>query len=1096
MTLPAYVEDGVGLPVFRGPYMQEDAELGVLLLHADKQKLQDLCDHYLNGPAQGAVRYKALLPYVMLVLTNMTIYSLDPADINIGRMQEADLSFWVLVAVEKYKNGRYVFDHLAWYLPYVFVNNPYAVATGREVYGFPKIYAQFDLPQNIRNPEFSVNTLAFANFGPNEQGTQQWLMSVRRSSDANSDQPTSAAKEWSHATEAVGAIIKLLAGNERGAVSLLDEAKTLIDLASHFSLNVPMVFLKQFRDVADTTLAAYQAVIEAPARPTKFRGGWLLRDTYEVHLNQLASFPLAETMGLQMTNGVQQAAAGFWINMDFVMELGKVVAPPQPPAPQPKRKIAVLGGGVGAMAAAFALTSEPNWQQRYDVDVYQLGWRLGGKGASGRQQDDGERILEHGLHIWFGFYANAFHVMNACYEELNRSPDAPLATIADAFKPQSVVGVTDFWRNQWTPWLFNFPTSDEVPWDGAVERSPFTYLKKLIEWAYQMFKDFRSHSAALTSAAPQPEPGSLEAEVVERTREIATVAADVLRRIAGSDAAANAAPPHPAHLVAANALAETMHQLGQHFEDRHRITAAPAGEHVSIPLHHRFLATVIDQLRAELKHYESTLESLPEKLRELWILLDLALVNGYGLLMSGVLTHGFSIIDDIEYRQWLLKYGASETVAYSAPVRAYYDLAFAYPQGNVGPNEPSTAGNTGAGTALHSILLILFAYKGAVMWKMQAGMGDVVFAPFYEVLRKRGVKFHFFHKITALEPAADGKQIDKILYNRQVTLNDGADFYEPLINVNGLPSWPSAPLYDQIAQGQQLQEQNINLESAWTPWVDVEQGLVLQRGVDFDEVVLGISLGALKDICAPLVAINQDWAAMVNNVQTVQTQAMQLWFTQNLAGLGWTGPSSIIDAYAQPFNTWADMSQVLAAEDWPSGAQPGNVSYFCGPLQDAPVIPPYSDHAFPEQQLLRVKQAASAWVKANLGRFMPNVVDSDGNVNWSLFFDSADQDGEARFWAQFFRANIDPTERYVLSVAGTSQYRLRGDQSGFANLVLAGDWTDNGVLNVGAVEPAVISGLQAARALSGTPLSIVGEHPERAAGDQPVSTAVPTAIQP
>ena len=35
-------------------------------------------------------------------------------------------------------------------------------------------------------------------------------------------------------------------------------------------------------------------------------------------------------------------------------------------------------------------------------------------------------------------------------------------------------------------------------------------------------------------------------------------------------------------------------------------------------------------------------------------------------------------------------------------------------------------------------------------------MGDVVFAPFYEVLVRRGVKFHFFHRLTNVKLCASG----------------------------------------------------------------------------------------------------------------------------------------------------------------------------------------------------------------------------------------------------------------------------------------------------------------------------------------------------
>src|SRR5262245_45839721 len=96
-------------------------------------------------------------------------------------------------------------------------------------------------------------------------------------------------------------------------------------------------------------------------------------------------------------------------------------------------KVAIIGGGCAAMATAFEL-SRPEHRGRYEVTVYQLGWRLGGKGASGR--GPAGRIEEHGLHVWMGFYENAFRLMRECYEELGRDPKTCLiATWQDAFTP-------------------------------------------------------------------------------------------------------------------------------------------------------------------------------------------------------------------------------------------------------------------------------------------------------------------------------------------------------------------------------------------------------------------------------------------------------------------------------------------------------------------------------------------------------------------------------------------------------------------------------------------------------------------------------------
>jgi len=60
-----------------------------------------------------------------------------------------------------------------------------------------------------------------------------------------------------------------------------------------------------------------------------------------------------------------------------------------------------------------------------------------------------------------------------------------------------------------------------------------------------------------------------------------------------------------------------------------------------------------------------------------------------------------------------------------------------------------------------------------------------------------------------------------------------------------------------------------------------------------------------------------------------------------------------------------------------------------------------------------------------------------------------------------------PTERYVLSVSGSSQYRLPvHDPVAFPNLYLAGDWTEC-TLNCGCMEAATMSGMLCANALTG-----------------------------
>jgi uncharacterized protein with NAD-binding domain and iron-sulfur cluster len=53
------------------------------------------------------------------------------------------------------------------------------------------------------------------------------------------------------------------------------------------------------------------------------------------------------------------------------------------------KKIVIVGAGPSGLATAFALTDQEGWQDRYSIDVYQLGWRVGGKCVDG---------LEHAAH--------------------------------------------------------------------------------------------------------------------------------------------------------------------------------------------------------------------------------------------------------------------------------------------------------------------------------------------------------------------------------------------------------------------------------------------------------------------------------------------------------------------------------------------------------------------------------------------------------------------------------------------------------------------------------------------------------------------------
>jgi uncharacterized protein with NAD-binding domain and iron-sulfur cluster len=663
------------------------------------------------------------------------------------------------------------------------------------------------------------------------------------------------------------------------------------------------------------------------------------------------------------------------------------------------QKIAVLGGGAGALAAAFCLSAQPGWRERYEITVYQQGWRLGGKGASGRNAQLGQRIEEHGLHIWFGHYANAFGLMRAAYAELSRAPEEPLSTWDAAFQPQDYIALAE---PAGAPWNLVLPGRPGQPGTGSEPVTPWALARELIRWLP------RWQTSLAASALWQ---------LAERLPD---------------DARQHSA----AHRAA---LAEAIEQLGRTLP--------------SLP------AAAIDGARL---------------LHEL-VGLNIGYTLLAGMLADGVFTQGFDAINHEDLRAWLLRHGGDPQLCVdSTPVRALYELLFAYEDGD--PARP----NLEAGTGLRWLLRMGFAYRGSVMYRMTAGMGDAVFAPLYQVLAARGVQFAFFHRVEELVPDGDG--VGAVRLSQQVALPNGG--YDPLIDVNGLPCWPSQPLWGQLDPGQAalLQEYGIDLESWYSEWPDIYQRAfgtplpqrVLRRGRDFDHIVCGIPAASLPLVAPRVLDASPALRASAGRLRSVATQAFQAWFDRDLADLGWTsrpnGQQPVLTGFSQPYDTWAPMDQVLAREDWPRNDTPHSVSYFCGVFPAGPV-PPQTDRSYPERSNEQARHNAYELLSRRVKTLWPAAA---GGFPWDWLHDPAHGKGSERFGRQFWRANVDPSERYVLSVAGSSGYRVTAGGSGLSNLYLAGDWLRTG-LDCGCVEAAVMGGMQAARALSGYPQVIDGE---------------------
>jgi uncharacterized protein with NAD-binding domain and iron-sulfur cluster len=705
-------------------------------------------------------------------------------------------------------------------------------------------------------------------------------------------------------------------------------------------------------------------------------------------------------------------------------------------AAEDRVKVVIIGGGCAGITAAFELT-RPEHHGKYDVTIYQQGFRLGGKGASGR--GPGDRIEEHGLHLWMGFYENAFRLMRECYEELARDPQAcRIADWRDAFAPDNFCGAMDQASDgRWSPWLVHFPSMPGLPGDGDSPQalSVLDYLGRAVTLVVTLLQAIRSKVEPQTSTAPNTPSAAAPTEVMQlmsrwmRYGELASLAGllqavDLLNRIAAN--------------------------LPQYPRD--------------------FILSFHDQIAAAARAQLQSRADADDETRRLWEIIDLTLAVIRGIIRFDLVTapRGFEAIDQYDCKEWLKLNGASERSVNSAFVRALYDLAFAYEEGDVA--RPRIA----AGQALRGAVRAFFTYRGAFFWKMQSGMGDVVFAPFYEVLRRRGVKFEFFHRLRNVglgkseRASSEDDYVDSLEFDVQAELVHAGE-YEPLVDVRGLPCWPAQPDWSQLRDAERLQSERRDFESHWDERRVATR--VLQSGEDFDFVVLAVGLGAIPFVCRELIERSARWQQLVERCKTAATQAFQVWMNVDMAELGWRDEQVNISGYVEPFDTWADMRQLIKEESFQSPVRA--IAYFCSVLADPPPGSSIASADYPAQRREETRKSAITFLNRDVARLWPRAQRGPGEFRWEVLSEplanvSPENADEQRFSSQFWTANVNPSDRYSLSLPGTLKYRISPLDDTFDNLTVAGDWTDSG-FNEGCVEAAVMSGRLAAHALSKLP---------------------------
>lgn len=731
-------------------------------------------------------------------------------------------------------------------------------------------------------------------------------------------------------------------------------------------------------------------------------------------------------------------------------------------APGKRRHVVVLGAGPAACAAAFYLARQ---KERFRVSMYTRGWRMGGKCAAGRNPDAADRIEEHGLHAFVGFYENAFRTVREVYDvagiplEVGTPPydyargEGPFA---GAFVGAADVGVMDRWKGQWryfaTPQTFNGKVPGGVPAGG--EDHPHGYGPTILGTLGRVVTDLRALLQGRDDPAARLEQHVREQEEGSRWK---TLFAEV-EAVIGWEAR----------------IDRLLRQLVDYLE-RLAVNEIEEGIERGGPLF-RGLSVLLGLVRSGLKlAYRDEIDQDPQAWF-MWSSLDVFLTVLIGIIDSR--TVDFDELDDLDFREWLLEHGLDPRNRDVSVIVEVYETLFANSS-----DPPLQADRLACGVGLRWFLLVALGYRGYPAYEFKYSCPQTLLTPYYLALRELGVEIHFFHEVTDLcvEGEGDARRLTGIRLRKQATVKKGPSAYDPFLrpqppgNPRELPAWPSRPSYEQLVEGEQLRQQGVNLEDAWSPWPGVET-VELSQGDDFDLCVLGIPLGALPQIAEGLVdpkhaTAHPSWKKMVDGMALTQTVSMQLWMREPAESLYSGRRRGLLTGFAQPEPSQADFTHLLRWERWPEGDAPKFVAYHTGALASGHPLEghPFSEHDYPRKALAEWKQTAHGWLAEHYAQMYDRAAPTfEGFLELLAVPPGTTAQGLDRLWAQYFNIGVQPSDLYVLSQPGTTRLRLGQGESGYANLVLCGDWTRTD-LDCGCVEAATQSGMLCSRVISNEP---------------------------
>jgi hypothetical protein len=264
-----------------------------------------------NAPSGDRVTARPIGHHVMLTWGTISrVVSQTPSYDQRGGVAEPQVAVWVPIVLLDPTSER---ERFAMFIPYIWLDNAMSLATGRELFGYPKSWGWLGFPRDTDTvPRWSVDAFGL-DYAPDALAARHPLLEVVRTGTA--------------AEAAVNDLVSLEELARDMATHLFAGGGPLADLELAADAvediraeRMRGVFLKQVRDVRDGLSAALQQIVEADYAILRLSARPMLAE-HQLTVHALDSHPVRDELGLES----QTLGLAYRVEMDFDVGGGRVL---------------------------------------------------------------------------------------------------------------------------------------------------------------------------------------------------------------------------------------------------------------------------------------------------------------------------------------------------------------------------------------------------------------------------------------------------------------------------------------------------------------------------------------------------------------------------------------------------------------------------------------------------------------------------------------------------------------------------------------------------------------------------------------------------